>query len=302
MTRDTDMPVADRALAAAYRARMQHLPPGDHPDEQAWVAFAAGEVDEAARVRMADHVVSCAACRDIYTVVCEIRDGALAVDPGAPPSRDAAGASAVWRGVPVWMALAAAVALAVAGTVFYRAVRPSDAPTMVANPPTVAAPVAGAPVTPAAPEFRLAMIKPAVQLPADLVVTTRGDEGARARGFLERFGRAIAPYNDGRFDEAATALAALASTDGDVAEVWFYLGVAHLFAGRPAEALAAFDHPGVAGAMGDDLRWQRAVALERLGRTGDLDAVLGDLCRRDGPYRDRACGAQRDVSRPSPGR
>jgi hypothetical protein len=204
-----------------------------------------------------------------------------------------------WQRHAPSLALAASLLLVVGASVYIGSRR--DEPARVALDavaPENAAPTVLPPaVTPA---YRLAMVKPNVHLPADLIVTSRGAAGVEARRFLEQFGEAIGPYREGRFDEAATRLARLADLHGDVADVWFYLGVSHLFAGRPADALAAFDRPGVAAAMGDDLAWQRAVALERLGRVHDTDLVLRALCARAGPYRDRACAALPDAAAPIP--
>lgn len=292
MTRDQEMAQADRALADAYRARLQARPAGDHPGDDAWEAWATGELDEAARVRLADHVASCSACRDIYTVVSGLMETASDIDSGAPAPSRAADAAAPWRGYgPVMLAAAAAMVVAVVATLLSMWPRtgasPGSEPAAARSAPASVAPGA----VPAAPEFRLAMVAPEVQLPADLVVVTRGPEGAAAQRFLEEFGRAIAPYRERRYDEAVDRLSRLGAAHGGVAEVWFYLGVSQLFAGRPVEALASFDRPGLADAIGDDLGWQRAVALERLGRVGEMGVVLRTLCGRDGPYRERACAA-----------
>jgi hypothetical protein len=72
------------------------------------------------------------------------------------------------------------------------------------------------------------------------------------------------------------------------------------FAGRPEDALKAFDRPGVAAAGGDDLQWSRAVAIEWLGRARETDAVLRALCAGAGPHRDRACAALRAGEAPLP--
>lgn len=292
MTSGTDPFPPDRSLSRAYRAHLAGRPPGDHPGEDAWEAFASGTMDGDARRRFADHVVSCAACREVHDAVRALMEGAPAIDPGALAAGAAASGPGTWQRRAPALALAAGVVLAVAAATFYLSGTRDDAVGTVAGPaPSVeAAPRAVAP-EPVAPSSRLALVKPDVQLPADLVVTTRGVAGADARRFLERFGEAIAPYREGNFDEAAVRLTRLAASDGDVHDVWFYLGVSQLFAGRPAEALRAFDRPGLADAIGDDLLWQRAVALERLGREDELDVVLRSLCGREGPYREQACAA-----------
>ncbi len=296
MTSDPDRSPLDRVISEAYRSRPRGRSPTGHPDENAWEAFASGTLDEDARVRLADHVVSCEACREVYEVVCALMDGAPAIDPDVPVAAGLERQPGVWRRYAPALALAATVILAVGAAAIYLATPRQEATEGVtAVVPTIEVP-AGSPAPQPTP-YRLAMVKPDVQLPTDLVVATRGTAATEAQRFLERFGEAIAPYREGRYKDAVTRLASLATARGDVAEVWFYLGVSQLFAGRPAEALASFDRPGVADAVGDDLLWQRAVALERLGREPEVDALVRALCERDGPYREQACAAVAEGAR-----
>lgn len=304
MTSDADRSPLDRAIREAYRSRPRGRSPTVHPDENAWEAFASGTLDEDARVRLADHVVSCEACREVYEVVCALMDGAPAIDPDVPVA--AAGLErevGVWRRHAPALALAATVTLAVgAAAIHFAAPRQEATEAVTAVVPTIEAPAGPPAPGPTRTPYRLAMVKPDVQLPTDLVVATRGTAATEAQRFLERFGEAIAPYREGRYEDAVARLASLATARGDVAEVWFYLGVSQLFAGRPAEALASFDRPGVADAVGDDLLWQRAVALERLGREPEVDALVRALCERDGPYREQACAAVAEGVRTPSGR
>jgi len=284
-------PEADRRLREAYRARPRADESRAHPDEAAWEALASGEMETEARRRLADHIVSCATCREIYDAVRVLIDGAPLIDRDVAGARSAHGATASWRRYAPALAVAASLVVVVGAVTLYvsqRSIAPE--PTEAGAVPTPAAPVAATPTSePPSPVFRLALIAPAVQLPADLITTTRGTAATEARAFLESFGDAIGPYREGRYEEAAKRLESLAPQHGHVAEVWFYLGVSRLFAGRPTDALDAFDRPGVAAAVGDDVQWQRAVALERLGRRAESDAILATLCGRDGPLRANAC-------------
>ena len=284
-------PQADRRLREAYRARPRADESRAHPDEAAWEAFASGEMETETRRRLADHVVSCATCREIYDAVRVLIDGAPAIDREVTGARSAPGATASWRRYAPALAMAASLVVAVGAVTLYLSQRAlTPAPIEAGAAPTPAAPVAAAATSePTSPIVRLAMVAPDVQLPADLITTTRGPSAAGARAFLEEFGHAIAPYREGRYEEAARRLRILTPKHGHVAEVWFYLGVSQLFAGRPTDALDAFDRPGVAAAVGDDVQWQRAVALERLGRRAESDVILATLCGRDGPLRANAC-------------
>jgi hypothetical protein len=288
MTAGSNPPPPERVLQLAYRRRPPTHAAEDHPHEDAWVAFASGELDDAARQRLADHVIVCAPCREVYRAVCVLMDEAPAIDPSSPqPARTSSDARWSRRHMAM-AALAAGVVLAVAAAAYMSGLRPRPNPRAA---DTSIREAQAAPPRVAAERRRLAMIQPEVQVPTDLLVGTRGATDSGTRRFLEGFGAAIVPYRERRFDEAAARLERLAATDGAVAEVWFYLGVSHLFAGRPSEALRAFDHPGVAAAVGDDVLWQRALALDELARTPEADAVLRALCDRDGRYRIQACAA-----------
>ncbi|MGE0461172.1 MAG: tol-pal system YbgF family protein [Vicinamibacterales bacterium] len=290
MTSHASEPSFDRAIGEAYRAHARSRGTGEHPAEETWVAFASGLIDEASRLRLADHVVSCASCREVYEVVRELMEGA-SVDPARPMDAGAPGGPSAWRRYAPTLALAASVIVAAGGAMLYLSRSHDEGAVAETTPAPATAPLPVATPEPARPAYQLALVKPEVQLPVDLVVTTRGVAGVEARAFLEQFGLAITPYREGRFEDAVASLGRLAATHGNVAEVWFYLGVSQLFADRPGDALASFDHPGVADAIGDDLLWQRAVALERLGRAEELDAVLRSLCGREGPFRGQACAA-----------
>ncbi len=291
MTSDGVPQQTDRRLGEAYRARPHAVAAGRHPDEATWEAFASGALEPDARERLADHIVSCATCREIYDAVRVLIDGAPAIDRDVTGARSAPGATASWRRYAPALAMAASLVVAVGAVTLYLSQRAlTPAPIEAGAAPTPAAPVAAAATSePTSPIVRLAMVAPDVQLPADLITTTRGPSAAGARAFLEEFGHAIAPYREGRYEEAARRLRILTPKHGHVAEVWFYLGVSQLFAGRPTDALDAFDRPGVAAAVGDDVQWQRAVALERLGRRAESDVILATLCGRDGPLRANAC-------------
>lgn len=301
MSPDSGASSFDPRLGEAYRARLRGHSPREHPGEAEWEALATGSMAPEARARLADHVVVCARCLEIFEAVRALMEQAPAAEGRAAAIARPTPGQTWWRRHAPSLALAASLMLVVGASAYIASLR--DEPARMTPDADTSEPVPQADPprsVPPPPAFRLAMVKPDVHLPADLIVTSRGAAGAEARRFLEQFGEAIGPYREGRFDEAATRLARLADVHGAVADVWFYLGVSHLFAGRPADALKAFDRPGVADAVGDDLSWQRAVALERLGRGPDADVVLRALCTRAGPYRDRACAALPEGAVPVP--
>ncbi len=250
-----------------------------HPGEDAWVRFAAQELEPDQRAAMADHIVECADCARVYRAVAEVTRGASAFADEAPRSR--------WR---EQVALAASIVLAVAG---WSWLIPA-APTTPAAGPSVPVAASPAPVVadaPAAPAAWAALGEaPALRLPPSLTLAVRGPRDDAER-FLRAFGPAIAPYRDGRFAEAVAALAPLADAFRDVPEAWFYLGMARLHAGTPADAVEPLRRAAASAVVGDEARWWEAVALERAGRTADAQRALATLCATAGPDRARACAA-----------
>jgi hypothetical protein len=134
-----------------------------------------------------------------------------------------------------------------------------------------------------------------VRLSADRALATRGSGGTP---FLEEFGRAIAPYRDGRFAEAATLLGALAAKFPDAYEPPLYHGVALLLAGDHSAAIAPLDRAAGLGpaSIQDEVRWYRAAALQRAGNSSEVLRVLRTLCDGAGPFRDRACAIVNSAS------
>ena len=55
-----------------------------HPDDDAWVRLASGELSNEEQMRIADHELSCAECSAVYRAVAHVRHGASSFDPAAP--------------------------------------------------------------------------------------------------------------------------------------------------------------------------------------------------------------------------
>lgn len=274
----------DTAAMAAVRQPPSAAPPlpasgtDVHPSEDDWVKFAARDLEPARRAEIADHIVMCTDCARTYRAVAEVTRGTAHLTGTAARSR--------WR---EHVALAASIVLAVAGWSWVIPTTPF-APAPDSQGSVVESPAPAAPAALGSAAWAALGEAPPVRLPASLTLAVRGPRDD-AEAFLRAFGPAIAAYRDGRFAEAAAALAPVAEAYRDVPEAWFYLGVARLHAGQPAEAVEPLRRSVGSAVVGDEARWWEAVALERAGRAADAQRALAQLCAAAGPDRARACDA-----------
>ena len=274
----------DAAIDARLQQAFASLPApssAGHPSEDDWARFAADEMSPEERTEVADHVVSCVECADVFRVLSVVSADATGVDQAI----DRRSAFGDWRGLA-----AAAVVLLTIGLGAWWVLRTGadDGGQRAGSaPPPVAMPPVDAPAAPSALWAALPT-PPEVRLPADLVLTMRGAGGDR-EAFLEVFGVAIEPYRAGRFAESAIALAPVAERYADVVEVWFYLGAARLYSGAAFDAIEPLRRAQGSALVGDDARWLEAVALQRTGRESEARTALQTLCSGSGPNRDRAC-------------
>lgn len=310
MTTPFERSAADESLRATWRELSGAVPaPGAHLTEGDWVRFAADELDETARQRAADHIEACADCAEIFRALGSLREGAVAIDPGAPPFApspdepaghgDAAAAPppSPAPGAPAgsrswWYGLAAAAAVVAAvGGVMWRGARvavpqPQVAETAPVRPvETTVAP----PPVPTPRAWAELATAPAVMLPASFTIVMRGEADAGRDAFLAAFGPAIAPYRAGRYAEAAAALQSLTDRFPAVHEAWFYLGVARLYAGRAAEAVEPLRRARPSEVVAEQALWLEAVALERSGRPDDATTALRAACEADRRSHAAAC-------------
>lgn len=290
MTTPDDAPLVDAVLQRQYAA-LAAASSAPHPLEDDWVRLADGVLDEASRLRLADHVTTCARCADVFRAVVHVRSGAPVL--GAQVSHAAAGRSEDVRRVWYGLALAATLMLAVAGTVWNagRAGTPATArPVASSLPPAIPA-APPAPAVPAGPrDWATLSTAPAILLPASLAIVTRGTSSP-AEAFMTAFGGAMVPYREGRYGEAAAALDGVTRRHTDVAEGWFYLGASRLWAGDAAGALAPLERARASTVLAVEARWLGVVAFERAGRRLEADAALAAMCRDDSANRERACAA-----------
>lgn len=291
MTTSNEERLVEADLQRRYAALVGSTTLEPHPSEDDWVCFADGALDETARLRLADHVASCARCSDVFRAVVHVRSGAPAL--GALVSPAAAGRSGdvsrVWYG----LALAATLMLAVAGAVWStgRAGTPATPRPVASSAPPAIPAAPPAPAVPAGPRAWAALATaPAISLPASLAIVTRGTSSP-AEAFMTAFGGAMVPYREGRYAEAAAALDGVTRRQTDVAEGWFYLGASRLWAGDAAGALAPLERARASTVLAVEARWLGVVALERAGRRLEADAALAAMCRDDPANRERACAA-----------
>jgi hypothetical protein len=272
----------DSRLQKAFAA-VRGATPGDHPSEDDWARFAADEMSPDERAGVADHILSCEECAAIFRVVSLVGAGAQGM--GAPVDRRpgfggwrflaAAAAVVLTLGLGTWWAMRTGIENGIE-----RAVR--DAAPRATTRPAVTAPAQQP------PSWAALSSAPEVRLPPDLVLTMRGT-GDDRDGFLEAFGKAIAPYRAGQFAEAAAALAPVAERYPKVVETWFYLGAARLYGGAASEAIEPLRRAQSSEVVGDEARWLQAVALQRAGRDSEARSTLDALCSAAGQFRDRAC-------------
>ena len=73
----------DRLIRELY-AETRLQPRSDHPDEGDWEELAVGELPEARRQALVDHVARCADCTELYRGVRQLVKEAAAFDAGVP--------------------------------------------------------------------------------------------------------------------------------------------------------------------------------------------------------------------------
>ncbi len=291
-TPDDALPVdakLQRQYAALARATSE-----SHPSEDDWLRFADGALDEASRLRLADHVTACADCADVFRVVVHVREGAptLGVATSSSGTDRASTASRAWYG----LALAATLVLAIAGVARWQAragapAAPSQVASSAPGPSAVRATAPSAPAVVDGPRSWAALpVAPAITLPASLALVVRG-ASTPADAFMTAFGAAIVPYREGRYSDAAAALDGVTRRYPDSTEGWFYLGASRLLAGDAVGALAPLERARASTVVAAEARWLEAIALERAGRGADADAALTAICASDAGNRARACAA-----------
>jgi hypothetical protein len=264
--------VADDETLRRHFETVMREPDSPHVSDETWEALALHELPAVERAAVMRHVVTCAECGDLYRSLRGLEDGAREFDDGVPS------ATAPVTSNHAWPALAASVALVIGGFVAYRAfVLPAPAIEMAQ------------PAAPVATLARIEVVAPDVRLSASRALATRGAGDQQA--FLEAFGKAIDPYRNGRYADAASALAGVATAYPDAYEPLFYQAVSTLLAGDhgAARGLFARAQPIAPAELQDEIRWYRAAASQRANDIEAARAELRMLCDGASAYRERAC-------------
>ncbi len=152
---------ADDALREAYRAYAHDHPGGAHPGEAEWEAFALqATLDPEARARLADHVVACDACREVYEVVRTLMAEAPADAGAVRTAVRAATPEAFTRRTAPALALAASAVLAVAAAIAYVMSSGPHESSQAAREQVSTAEALGVPAPPVHETYRLALVEP----------------------------------------------------------------------------------------------------------------------------------------------
>jgi hypothetical protein len=259
---------------------------GPCPDPDRLMAVVAGVPLESANA-IRQHIALCPVCEQLS------RDLGTYEFPGASGAEDrrirarwrhtAASAHGAFLWNWLWRPLPVAAAIAIVTIAAVIAVRrPSLAPPSneIAAVHTAPAPVA----------FALVLQKPGIKVPADSVLTYRGD-GQDSQALLKDLAAALEPYRSDNYAEAARRLERLVPKYPSAAAPAFYLGVSQLFLKQNDSAFESLQtarrRPDEA--LRDDISWYLAVAYERAGKNAEALREAERLCGKAGDYQPRAC-------------
>lgn len=124
----------------------------------------------------------------------------------------------------------------------------------------------------------LALAPPPIQLPPESL-TLRSGTPDRYAAALEA---ALEPFVRADYQQAEVRLEEVARDNSDRPHPHFYLGVAKLLRGNPADALPSLERArelaGPKNSLYPEATWYLAVALEHSGRAESAVAPLGALC------------------------
>lgn len=247
--------------------------------------------------RVRAHVAACPACRQLADALDKWTEEAptaeererLHITRAVQPRR------ARWRpvGLAAAVALAAGASWAVVQMMQGAKVSVPDAPAIsfrrVTTPPVVDVPLR----------------PPSIDLPAGALVL----RGGAVDPYVSALSRALMPFREGRYDEAAARLGRISEAFPGRPHALFYRGVALMLAGRASQALPVLEQARAAAAPGSSFRaeasWYLAAALQRQGRREHAVAELILLCDVTGDREREACLALHHLLSPAwdnPGR
>jgi len=157
-------------------------------------------------------------------------------------------------------------------------------------------PIVPAPTLPSKIRTVFILSKATIKTPAAAALAFR--EGtAAANSFLNDLAKALEPYRNDDYPEAARRLLLQSQKYPSAPEVYYYLGVSRLFLDQNSDALQSLERARrVAGeTLRDDVAWYLSLALDRSGRTDDAGHELNALCARAGDYQQKACAALKEL-------
>jgi TolA-binding protein len=246
-----------------------------------------GRLADADRDAFESHVFECDRCfddlRTLQAVQAELQS--------MPPTAALAAARRGW--FPVWVAAAAAVALAAALGLWAF----GDASTRIGDRTGQEASSAGrsqpaASDRPDAVAARVAELT-RVEPPPYIPLTVRSADDWRAR-----FDAAMAAYAMGRYAEAAEGLEIVASRQPAAANVRFFLGISYLMLDRTDDAVGALRRCVDIGdpAYADDAQFFLAKAWLRKGNREAATSALDVVSRSNGPRAPEARNLQKTLA------
>lgn len=254
-----------------------------HPD--LLLARTSDAVDASTREAIATHVAACPSCARLMSDL----EAMESVEPDAALARvwsRVTASAAESRGSHKWLPVAAVVAVAAGAGALWMLGPSARHPSTTA--PTTSTTTPRADVGPIA---LWAVEPPPVRVSAAALGQTR--DGASTEGTAELLD-ALSGYREGRYAESIAPLEALARARPSDVNAAFYLGVARLLAGQPAEAVTALEH---ARAMAPPHRfaetdWYLATAAQRAGRLDVARTALDRVCSGESRFKAQACAAR----------
>lgn len=213
--------------------------------------------------------------------------------------REHAGSVRSWKWLPHSAAAAAGLAAVIITVVWIQWPR-----TVLAPAPLTAQPAPGSTsvAAPAGPAYEIPLDKPPITL-STRALTWRGTGGGDDE-YLDALKPGLDSFRAGEFERAANRLEPLEVRYPRAIEVFYYGGVAKLFAGNVRGALESLEK---AERLADDVfapevAWYLAAAEQRAGQIDKARAHLAPLCKAGGSFGARACEAIKQLVPPSPAR
>jgi tetratricopeptide (TPR) repeat protein len=240
---------------------------------------------------VAEHLAACAACRERK----RIEEHIYGEIDQTPPSRFDG------FGFMKWLIPATAAALLAIASISWIQPRSSESvePPTTANQQEEAATTA--PEPPAIGPIETATLrldKPPVKLSGSLSLIFRSDGTSDGNQFLADFAPALDAYRSDDFNGAADTLEEVTRKHAGYADPYFYLGVSRMFLGEHEEAIRALERTRELGSatLAQDARWYLGLAHLSAGRVDTALPHFQSLCNETGDHREKACHGVKELS------